>query len=99
MDNELELIGKLGAVSLLCNGAGAVLKHAQFKWLPDNRIPIALGLAGGVAHYFIGGQTPYAAVMGVIAGFASTGMHQATKHTFQSDKKVVKPDESDELQE
>lgn len=65
-------------VVLACLVVGYIIKHASFlKWIPNNDIPVILGVFGGILNIFVSGASIESVVYGAVMGLASTGMHQA----------------------
>lgn len=79
-------IASVAAITVICYLVGMVCKAVPH--VPDNVIPAACGLAGGVlgaAGLCLGlpdlpaGDPMTAVAMGIVSGLASTGIHQIGK--------------------
>lgn len=76
----------------ICFCIGYILKNA-FSKLPNNYIPLIMGVLGVVLAVWIEGQfTAQILLMGLISGLASTGSHQLF-HQLKDTLTIEKDDE------
>lgn len=95
---NLVLVVPFAVTALLCIGAGAAAKRAQF--FPDQQIPFWLGMLGGVAYPLIAWQMnqdyrsglwALNAAIGLVTGFSSVGIHQMIRNSpFLSKLPILK---------
>lgn len=62
----------------LCWLIGNTLKSSVPK-LPNNYIPLALGLIGAILMVVLNGFSGQNLIIGVVSGLSATGMHQVYK--------------------
>lgn len=62
----------------LCWLIGNTLKSSVPK-LPNNYIPLALGLIGAILMTILNGFSGLNLIIGVVSGLSATGMHQVYK--------------------
>lgn len=62
----------------LCWLIGNTLKSSAPK-LPNNYIPLALGLIGAILMTILNGFSGLNLIIGVVSGLSATGMHQVYK--------------------
>lgn len=67
-------------VVLACLLVGYAIKTATFfKWIPNDDIPVILGVIGIIANFIYSGVSFSNAAYGALMGVASTGLHQGFK--------------------
>lgn len=66
------------AVVGICWLIGNTLKSSVPK-LPNNYIPLALGLIGAILMVVLNGFSGQNLIIGVVSGLSATGMHQVYK--------------------
>lgn len=67
-------------VVVACLAIGYIIKHATLcKKIPNNDIPVILGVVGAVLNLVVSGVSVESAVYGLVMGLASTGLHQGFK--------------------
>ena len=68
----------------LCWLIGNTLKSSVPK-LPNNYIPLALGMIGAILMIVLNGFSGQNIIIGIVSGLSATGMHQVYKG-FKEDK-------------
>lgn len=72
-------------VAALC--VGYAIKHASFlKFIPNDDIPVILGVGGAILNIFVSGLSIESVVAGAVTGLASTGFHQIFKRWIENTK-------------
>lgn len=72
-------------VAALC--VGYAIKHASFlKFIPNDDIPVILGVGGAILNIFVSGLSIESVVAGAVTGLASTGFHQMFKRWIENTK-------------
>lgn len=70
----------------LCWLIGNTLKSSVPK-LPNNYIPLALGLIGAILMTILNGFSGLNLIIGVVSGLSATGVHQAYKGILKNEEK------------
>lgn len=67
-------------VLVACLAIGYIIKHGSlFKKIPNDDIPVILGILGAVLNLVVTGLSIESGVYGLVMGLASTGLHQGFK--------------------
>lgn len=74
------------AVVGICWLIGNTLKSSVPK-LPNNYIPLALGLIGAILMTVLNGFSGLNLIIGVVSGLSATGVHQAYKGILKNEEK------------
>ena len=70
-----------------CLGLGHMIKTATiFKKIPNNDIPMIVGIVGIVLNLVVSGFSMESAIYGLTMGLASTGMYEAYKNWIEGNK-------------
>ena len=73
------------AVVGICWLIGNTLKSSVPK-LPNNYIPLALGLIGAILMTVLNGFSGLNLIIGVVSGLSATGVHQAYKGILKNEE-------------
>jgi hypothetical protein len=74
-------------VVLGCLGIGHMIKTATiFKKIPNNDIPMILGIIGIALNLVVSGFSMESAIYGLTMGLASVGMYEAYKNWIEGNK-------------
>ena len=87
---DITTIGTVLAIVVICYLVGLAAKQA--KGIPDERIPVIVGIAGGLIAIpgmyiipdFPATDVITAVAVGIVSGLASTGVNQAYKQSKRS---------------
>ena len=74
------------AVVTICWLIGNTLKSSVPK-LPNNYIPLALGLIGAILMTILNGFSGLNLIIGVVSGLSATGVHQVYKGFSKEEEK------------
>lgn len=85
------------AVVAICWLIGNTLKSSVPK-LPNNYIPLALGLTGAILMVVLNGFSGQNLIIGVVSGLSATGVHQAYKGILKNEEKEEEKPKNDNEQ-
>jgi FtsH-binding integral membrane protein len=80
------------AVVGICWLIGNTLKSSVPK-LPNNYIPLALGLIGAILMTILNGFSGLNLIIGVVSGLSATGVHQVYKGFSKEEEKLKNDNE------